>query len=115
MHRELEIGYPTFDENKLSKVMLLLITPSSLLVFGNYQVNHRTIKLTKEDDTNYTVSFIGVNGYIIHPSLPMKYHRALFFTFRDIYLLHIYEQGISKILEGEGIILSDEDINSFLK
>ncbi len=113
-HPELYIGGLTFDEIKLDKAMSLLSIPTSILEKGNKQGENRAINLSKLDNTNFIVSFSDSNGKKIHSTLPLSYQRALSFTFRKVYLLHIYEQEISKILKKEGIILTDEDISIFL-
>lgn len=113
-HSELDIGGITFNEEKFFKAMHMLGIPLYLIKIGRVSAGNRAINISKVDDTNSVVSFVNSEGDLVHSSLPLSHHRALSFAFRKVYLLYIYEQEVSNILEEEGIVLSDDDINIFL-
>ncbi|MBM7605182.1 hypothetical protein JOC75_003205 [Metabacillus crassostreae] len=116
-HDELDIGGSNFDIDMLFKTMSLLSIPSSLLIKAKQKVKQRSIQLERVDETNYIVSFIGEKGEIIHSTIPINDHRALFIAFKKVYMLHLYEQEVTKLLEDEEIIndFSENDINLFLQ
>lgn len=116
-HDELDIGGSNFDIDMLFKTMSLLSIPSSLLIIAKQKVKQRSIQLERVDETNYIVSFIDEKGDIIHSTIPINYHRALFIAFKKVYMLHLFKQEVIKLLEGEEIIndFSENDISIFLQ
>ncbi len=116
-HGELDIGGPSFDENGLGKVMSMLGISSSLFHRDPRRYcKHRAIQLSSGDDTNYVVSFIDRKGNRVHSTIPINYQRAIFLTFKKVYMLYLFEQKVSNMLEMEGLgdDFSEEDINTFL-
>ncbi|WP_226668930.1 hypothetical protein [Metabacillus litoralis] len=116
-HDELDIGGANFDIDMLFKTMSLLSIPSTLLIIAKQKVKQRSIQLERVDETNYIVSFIGEKGDNIHSTIPINYHRALFIAFKKVYMLHLFEEEVIKLLEDEEIIndFSENDISIFLQ
>ena len=114
-HSQYDIGGPSFSEKKLLNAMSLLGIPSTLLSL-DLEHKNRAIKLKKVDELNFTVSYVDSKGNTVKSTIPMDYQRALFITFKKVFLLHLFEYDVSRVLEAEGIRLdfSDEDINVFL-
>ncbi|MFK3961942.1 hypothetical protein [Pseudalkalibacillus hwajinpoensis] len=116
---ELDIGGPPFDENKLYKAMASSGIPASTILLGQFDktvINNRVIKLTEKDENDFVVSFINSNGKVVHSTLPIHYQRAYFMVFKKAYLLHLFEQEVSDLLEKENLRkdISDRDISIFL-
>ncbi|MDG5472084.1 hypothetical protein P6709_10000 [Jeotgalibacillus sp. ET6] len=114
-HPEFGIGRDTFDERGLLTAMSLLSIPSSYLIKDKNEAKNRAILLDRDDDTT-VISLVNPSGQIAKSSLPIKNHRALFFAFKGIYKLYLFEKKVSPLLEPYNLRneFSDEDIFSFI-
>lgn len=114
-HPQYDIGGPSFSEKKLLNAMSLLGIPSTLLSLDQEHKN-RAIKLTKVDELNFTVSYVDSKGNTVKSTIPIDYQRTLFIAFKKVFLLHLFEQNVSRILQFEGVRaeISEENLNVFL-
>ena len=115
-HNELDIGGDHFNESKLYQSMSLLGIPSTFFVTDRSQIQHRAILLTKKDHTKSIVSFVDYKGNMIHSTVPINHQRALFITFKKVYMLYLFETEVSKLLKTEGLEhdVVEREINIFL-
>jgi len=115
-HPELAIGEDSFDERGLRQSMSLLKIPSSFLIKDKTQAKNRAIMLNEKGDEQNFLSFVNSNGEIVHSSLPMDNQSALFFAFKGIYMLYLFEKKVSPLLESYDLRdeFTDHDINFFI-
>lgn len=118
MHDEFDIHGPKFNEAKLLQAMAILSIPTRYFVTDPSQITigERCIMLMEKDQGKSVVSFVGRSGKVILHSVPMMNQLALFYAFREVYLLYLYETEVKKLFISENIKndISEEEIYIFL-
>ncbi|WZY01314.1 hypothetical protein NSQ26_04570 [Bacillus sp. FSL W7-1360] len=116
-HKEMEFGKRTVE--KLYRALNIAGIPKKLF-YVDQKPNHRAIVLeTKGND--YAIAFYGMNGKKVHatfshPDFPLELDEALFFSFSEVFLLHLFETEVEALLQKENVDVrfTDEDVKNFI-
>ncbi|MGM0852572.1 MAG: hypothetical protein ACQEWI_08170 [Bacillota bacterium] len=114
-HEEFDIGGPKFNERKFHEAIYLIGIPPTLISLNDTIVKTNRIIVEAEDD-RFIVKYRGGNGKTISSTLPVSKKRALFFAFKKLFLLYLFNEEVNELLieHGEGNNVTDEDISVFL-
>ncbi|MDG5472085.1 hypothetical protein P6709_10005 [Jeotgalibacillus sp. ET6] len=114
-HPELDLDGDTFDEKRIQKAMDLLSIPSTLLAKDKNQITNRAIVLEKSGDSHTVILFVNDKGETVKSTLPIENDSVMFFAFKTVYSLYLFENKVSPLLESYNLRdqFTDEDIFRF--
>ncbi|MDG5472083.1 hypothetical protein P6709_09995 [Jeotgalibacillus sp. ET6] len=98
-HPEVDIYSDTFDEEELQRAMSLLSIPLYYLAIEETKGKNKAIRLDKKDDNYTVISFLNDEGECVNSTLPIENESLLFFAFKTIYKLYLFEKRLSPLLE----------------
>ncbi|RIW30399.1 hypothetical protein D3H55_16830 [Bacillus salacetis] len=115
MKNDFDIGGPKFDETKFNEAVSILGIPSNWYSLNGKTLNENRIIVEPENEY-FKVKFTGESGRTISSTLPVSKKRALFFAFKKLFLLHLFNKEVYQLFKehGEGQNVTDEDIEIFL-
>jgi hypothetical protein len=114
-HEEFDIGGLEFNERKFHEAIYLIGIPPTLFSLNDTILKTNRIIVDAEDD-KFIVKYRGEDGKTISSTLPISKKRALFFAFKKLFLIYIFNKEVKDLLieHGEGNNITDEDISVFL-
>lgn len=114
-HEEFDIGGPEFNERKFHEAIYLIGISPTLFSLNDTILKTNRIIVDAEDD-KFIVKYRGEDGKTISSTLPISKKRALFFAFKKLFLIYIFNKEVKNLLieHGEGNNITDEDISVFL-
>lgn len=114
-HEEFDIGGPNFNERKFHEAIYLIGIPPMLISLNDTIIKSNRIILESKGD-QFIVMYRGANGKTISSTLPVNKKRALFFAFKKLFLLNLFNKEVKELLieHGQGNMIGDEDISVFL-
>ncbi|MGD7044802.1 hypothetical protein [Jeotgalibacillus proteolyticus] len=115
-HPEVDIYGDTFDERVLRQAMSLLSIPSTLLANDKNQITNKAIVLEKSGDSHTVILFVNEKGETVKSTLPIENESVMFFAFKKVYKLYLFEKKVSPLLESYNLRdqFTDEDIFLFI-